>query len=232
MGSSEGIHFVARQKRPTVAHRHGRSVGPRVAVIVEGKTELEAFRRLYGRVPGCPFLDVASRSRSDLGGVGGGSSPEAIGEKVARRAVMLAPDNDKVVVCIDREGRATGAGEFAASVVRAIQCALASLGELGIPIDVVVADRAFEAWILADIQGICRLKRVPPPRNRCYEGHQEGEFDFGAKLLKRILGRYDKAIDGPDLFALIDFGRARLTPARGRAWGSASLDGFLVALGI
>jgi hypothetical protein len=146
---------------------------------------------------------------------------------------MLAPDNDKVVVCIDREARPAEAGEFAASLASAIRATLATLASpLGVPLDVVIADRAFEAWLLADIQGICRLKRVRPPRNRCYEGHQEGEADFGSRLLRRILGRYEKAIDGPDLFAMVDLSRARLSPSRGRAWGSASLDAFLVALGL
>ncbi len=146
---------------------------------------------------------------------------------------MLAPDNDKVVVCIDREIRQETAADFAGSVAEALRSKLAALASpLTIPLDVIVADRAFEAWILADIQGICRLKRVSPPRNRCYEGHQEGETDFGARRLKRILGRYDKASDGPDLFALVDLSRARLAPSRGRGWGSASLNAFLVSLGI
>jgi hypothetical protein len=165
--------------------------------------------------------------------VGDKATPDVIADKVARRAVMLAPENDKIIVCIDREARQEEASEFAASLLEALRSKLAALtSPLGIPIDVVVADRAFEAWILADIQGICRLKHMRPPRNRCYEGHHEGEADFGARLLKRILGRYEKATDGPDLFALVELSRARLVPSAGRAWGSASLNLFLEALGL
>jgi len=202
-------------------------------MIVEGRTEVEAFRRLQRRVPGCPLLDLAAVSRCNLKGVGGDAPADVIAGKIAKLALLIAPDNDKIVVCIDREGRPDTAALFAQDVSDATQRRLASLGSpLPVPLEVVVADRAFEASILADIQGVCRQKRVALPRNRCYEGYLGERGDVGARLLRRFLHQYDKVADGASLFDLVDLTRARVCCRSGRGWGSASLNSFLVALGL
>ena len=210
--------------------RAGRS--ERVAVIVEGACEREAFRRLPSRLPGIPPLDLAAATRSNLRGVGGTAPVAAIARKVVPRAILLAPDNARILVCLDREDRVETPGAFARAVARAISAELAAREKvLGIPLDVVVVDRAFEAWLLADIASLCIAKRRPVPRRRCYEGYLRGR-DVGSRVLARTLGSYGKTSDGPDLFARLDFAQARRDCTSGRGWGSKSLDYFLGLLGV
>jgi len=180
----------------------------------------------------CPRLDLASRSRSDLRGIGGEASAETIADKVAPRVVLLRPDNEAILVCLDREGRGVSAADFAADIRTALVRKLRSMGESADSLTVVVADRAFEAWLLADLAGLCRRKRVAQRRRRCYEGYQNGASDYGVGLLRRHFGRYHKTIDGPQMFSLVNLGIARIPCTSGRGWGSASLDCFLRALDI
>jgi hypothetical protein len=158
-------------------------------------------------------------------------SPQAIARKVAPRALLLAPDNDRLIVCLDREGRAESAAEVAESIRLALDREFAVRGESPeIPLDVVVADRAFEAWLLADINGLRAAKRRRALRHRCYEGWSE-RGDYGARVLRKALDRYEKTDDGPRYFEMIDLEKARQDCHSGRGWGSASLDHFLEALG-
>jgi len=205
--------------------------GPRVGLIVEGPSEREAFRQLPKLISGCPTLDLASRKRSDLEGVGGSVDPATLARMVVPKIILLRPDNDRVVVCIDREDRTEEANDFAQRCELAIRDELGARGEPRDGVEVIVADRAFEAWLLADLKGLCGKKNVKPRRNRCYEAYQNGK-DFGARVLASHFGRYDKRDDGPKLFAFLDLAAARLDCTAGKGWGSRSLDRFLATLGV
>jgi hypothetical protein len=103
------------------------------------------------------------------------------------------------------------------------------------PVRVVVADRAFEAWILADIQCLTPPGR-PRPSRRCFEGYMRPKrggrsngYHYGDDLLATFLGRYDKVRDGPELFARLHLAHARI-PCGSGGRGSRSLAALLAAI--
>ncbi len=139
---------------------------------------------------------------------------------------------DTVVVCIDREQRSACAPELASAVREALVQELIKQGRAGDGVHVVIADRAFEAWILADAKGLHQrgVFRQRPAFNS-FEGQLGAGGKKGVVELVRLLGRsYRKTVDGPRLFTLLDFRLARRhKPGDG---GSRSLDKFLRAVGI
>jgi len=93
-------------------------------------------------------------------------------------------------------------------------------------VTVVVADRAFEAWILADAAGLhARRTFARAPNFGRFEGALGQGGRKGCAELDHLLGRpYAKTSDGPDLFRRMDFAAARAQ--------SGSLDKFLRSLGV
>jgi hypothetical protein len=137
-----------------------------------------------------------------------------------------------VVVCIDREQRAESASELAASVAKALEGELSARGRNARHVDIVVADRAFEAWLLADALGLYKrgtFKRKPDFHS--FEGKLGREHKKGVVELSLLLGRpYAKTVDGPGLFAKVTFADARICGKGAR--GSRSLDKLLRVLGV
>jgi hypothetical protein len=194
-----------------------------------------ALRQLPYLLSGCPPLDKPGV----VNGIGASATPEQVAKRVARDVAFLQPDNQKVIVCIDRESRTESAVAFAAQVSTALDAELPRVGGTSANVAVVVADRAFEAWILADVAGICSSKsHRKKPANRCYEGHMRAKrgsrwagYHYGDDVLRDVLGRYEKTRDGPELFAMLDFDRA-LIPCGHGGRGSASLRSLIEALSI
>ncbi|MBF0537009.1 MAG: DUF4276 family protein, partial [Nitrospirae bacterium] len=113
------------------------------------------------------------------------------------------------ILCIlDREKRQTTAVEFGDSVFKEIKKRLLKdFNEEQLKkITVVVSDRCFENWIVADIEGI---------KNRQDLIHQDNEQDNfegrnGAAILKKImLGKYKKTTHADLLFNCVRFDVAR-----------------------
>jgi hypothetical protein len=168
-------------------------------------------------------------------GIGSDSTPSQIAKRVARDIAFLQPDNRKVLLCIDRESRLLTAEDLAAQVAAALAVVLPEVGgRPGYPVHVVVADRAFEAWLLADIECLAKTG-VRPPR-KCYESYMRPKlggrklgYHYGDDLLRTYVGRYEKTVDGPKLFAKVNFAHA-IVPCDGGGRGSRSLANFLDAL--
>jgi hypothetical protein len=201
------------------------STNAAVGLIVEGETEFYALPQLkrifHDR---CPALKLIN-----LGGVGSTLTPVAIAKMVAGKIkVLIAAGCRRVVVCIDREQRPECAGQFAESVYLALGGQLASSDQCRVSI--VVADRTFEAWILADAAGLyARGEFKEKLKRHCFEGELGAQGKKGTIELSTLLGRqYEKTRDGPRLFAKVDFSVAR-TYGPGRR-GSRSLDKFLRTL--
>jgi hypothetical protein len=205
-------------------------IGQTVGLIVEGDTEFEALPLLHKRtlVARCPPLKA-----TNMGGIGSQLTSAAIAVMLAPKVIAhLAAGRSKIVVCIDREDRSDCASEFATSIAPALGNELAKKGKSAMSLDIVIADRAFEAWLLADACGLqARGLLRTAPTFKCFEGQLGEQGKKGMVELGKMLGRpYSKRRDGPMLFSRLDFDAARRFAASGH--GSKSLDKLLRTLGI
>jgi hypothetical protein len=197
-----------------------------VGLIVEGETEFHALPLLRSIFKGhCPPLKPIN-----LGGVGATLTAEGVAKRLLGKVkIHLASGYRHVVICIDREQREVCAGQFAqaiyASLVSLLQNSMGSAA-----IDVVVADRTFEAWLLAGAEGLwARREFKMGLKKHCFEGELGAQSKKGVVELDTLLGRYyEKTRDGPRLFARLDFPAARKCGTGHR--GSKSLDKFLRTL--
>jgi hypothetical protein len=201
-----------------------------VGLVVEGDTEFYALPQLYRQalIPNCPPLKV-----KNLQGVGSDKDPAAVAKLVAGKVIAHRMAGiRKVVVCIDREQRPSGAGEFAGAVSAALAAKLAAKGHRPEDVTVVVSDRAFEAWLLADARNLHAqrlLKKVPA--FMCFEGQLGAAQKKGCVELSDLLGEpYVKTKHGPALFAKLNVQAAR-NHGPGLP-GSKSFDNFLRSLGV
>lgn len=137
-----------------------------------------------------------------------------------------------ILVCIDREQREASAATFANAVLLELTKLLNKSGRQAHEVGIAIADRAFEAWLLADARGLRRRKSfVRAPSFHSFEGAMGKQQRKGVVELSELLGHeYGKTSDGPKLFEKLDFHAAR-SHGKG-AHGSASLDGFLKLLGV
>jgi len=223
---------VSVGSRKTTEHRRKRrvGVGATVGLVVEGDAEFYAFPRLHKKhlVPRCPPLKLIN-----LHGVGSDRTSLGIAKRCAGRIAGLKEGGcSRVVLCLDREQRLDCAGAFATSVLDAVRKELASRNQPSDDVHVVVADRAFEAWILADARGLHERGHLKNrPKFMRFEGELGERQEKGVRELSKLLNRdYSKTKDGPALFEKIDFAEARLF--RSQHHGSRSLDKFLRTLGI
>ncbi|HEX8825635.1 MAG TPA: DUF4276 family protein [Archangium sp.] len=205
-------------------------IQPTIGLIVEGDAEFAAFPLLHKKklVAGCPPLKPIN-----LGGVGADNKPAGVAKLLAPKVIQhQVAGRTQVVICIDREHRALCAPGFASAVTEALRVELQRRGKPSTDVHVVIADRAFEAWLLADAKGLHQRKVFKrAPHFHSFEG-QLGERQLKGEVeLTTLLGRpYAKTKDGPDIFTKLDFTTAR-THAKG-ASGSKSLDKFLRTLGV
>jgi hypothetical protein len=212
-----------------VRRRHRRRAGLQaVGLIVEGDTEFLALPQLPNLVSGCPPLRA-----TNLGGVGETRTCVGIAKLVAPKVIAhRSAGRSHVVVCIDREGREECPPRMASLVYTELSAELLRRScEVG-QLDIVILDRAFEAWILAEADGLAdRGEFCRSPWFHCFEGQMGERGRKGVIELEKLLGRgYSKRKDGPRLFAGIDFDRARDYHSSGR--GSKSLDKFLRVIGV
>jgi hypothetical protein len=203
---------------------------PKVGLVVEGDAEFHALPYLHTKamVPGCPPLQAAN-----CGGIGGDVTAAGVANRVHKKVIgHLAAGRADVVVCVDRERRDQDAAAFAHEIAQALDKTLAEKGFADARVHVVVADRAFEAWILADARGLHRRgKFASAPGFTSFEGNLGKRGRLGKVEVEDLLGRsYSETRDGPALFAHVDVTVARdFGPGKG---GSASFDRLLKALGV
>lgn len=215
----------------TPAHRSRRSgVLLKVGLIVEGQTEAIALPLLHRKklLPNCPPLKPVN-----LGGVGPELQPVGIARLVAPKVIALHFGGcQRIVVCFDREERDECAPGLAQAVAVALRAELSARGKAIPDVRVVVADRAFEAWLLAGAAGLHKSKHFQQkPAFATFEGQLGAQKRKGAVELTKLLGReYSKTKDGPALFEALPFAEARSHGPGKR--GSRSLDKLLRTLGL
>ncbi|MRG93511.1 DUF4276 family protein [Polyangium spumosum] len=209
-----------------------RADGPKalstIGLIVEGETEFHALAELPRLIPGCPPLKP-----TNLHGVGSHMTPTAIAKMVAPKVIgHIVAGRTRVVICIDRESRQDCTGQFAQTVHHELSKELCAKGYAHHEAYVVIADRTFEAWLLADARGL-HQRRVfkTAPKFHSFEGNMGEQGRRGVLELTRLLGReYDKIRDGKDLFTKLNFPDAR--KCKPGQHGSRSLDKLLRTLGV
>jgi hypothetical protein len=197
-------------------------------IIVEGQTERDALPLLHTKklVRDCPPMSVIN-----LEGVGSHLAPIGVARRVLPKVIEhQVKQRTPIVVCIDREQRDATADEFAKAVLTELTALLRAKGRQANEVRVAMADRAFEAWILADARGLHRKKMfVRGPAFHSFEGAMGKQQKKGVVELGELLGReYRKTGDGPRLFEKLDFVAARDHGGH----GSVSLDSFLRMLGV
>jgi hypothetical protein len=179
-------------------------------------------------LPDCPPLRA-----TNLGGVGGNLNASAIAKRLAPKVIAhWYAGRDKVVVCIDRENRSVCAPGLAGEVRKCLSTELSGRNTEHRSVEIVVMDRTFEAWLLADARGHqARQDFIMAPNFHAFEGQAGDRQRKGVTELARLLGReYRKTIDGPRLFARLNFDAARRFGPN--AHGSRSLHKFLRSLGL
>ena len=207
---------------------------PVVGLVVEGDTEYEALPLLHKMklVPCCPPLKA-----SNIRGLGANMSPRAIAQAVCQQVVAhIVAGRSRVLVCLDREDRDDCPGDLAKAIEKELEAELrnTSIGQKKRPheVSVVIANRAFEAWILADAGGLhARQIFRRAPSFHCFEGQMGKRRQMGVVEIRELWEReYRKTTDGPRLFEKLRFSDARKCGKGQR--GSKSLDKLLRCLGV
>jgi hypothetical protein len=210
----------------SVAKRHKRrpDIAPTAGLVVEGDTEFKALPYLHTKklIPKCPPLRA-----KNLGGVGSDLLPVGIAARLVGPVIAhQVSGHHPIIACIDREQRQMSAASLAGNVATELRRLLEERNRSTAGVFVAVADRTFEAWLLADAHGLHKrghLKHAPSFRS--FEGLLGRERKKGVVELSILLDRpYGKTTDGPALFEALDFPTARA--------GSASLHAFLSTLGV
>lgn len=205
-------------------HKRRPDVAPTAGLVVEGDTEFKALPYLHTKklVPRCPPLRA-----KNLGGIGSHLLPVGIATRLLGPVIAhQVSGHSPIVACIDREQREMSAVDLATSVASELGRLLEKKNRSAAGVFVAVADRTFEAWLLADAHGLhARGHLKAAPSFRSFEGSLGREGKKGVVELSSLLDRpYGKTTDGPALFSALDFPTAR---AR-----SASLHRFLSTLGV
>lgn len=184
------------------ARRSG--VQPTVGMIVEGDAEFATFPRLHKEVADSRWPPIKA---INLGGVGSHLEPQGIAARIVPKIIQLHAGNvHRVVVCFDREQRDQCVVEFANAVTAATRAKLAEKGRSDLQFAVVIADRCFEAWLLAGAASLTANGTFKSlPTTVCFEGSMGERQRKGVLELSKALGRdYRKTTDGPKLFLEMD----------------------------
>jgi hypothetical protein len=152
----------------------------KVGVVVEGQSEFTALPHLREQI----CCETAASSLRILHAC---YDPHGRPERVVkgcRSAVkqLAGRKFDLAVVLIDRERQTKGSAEIA----RVLEAAFLS-ADLGIPVSVVVKDRCFENWLVADLGALRRLNarfEVSTAMAKAIEPDRADRVD-AAVLLKR-----------------------------------------------
>jgi hypothetical protein len=175
-------------------------------MLVDGRTEIIALRsklqREFGIVPalrraGCNGRDVSVEAY--------------VAASLGTLLTSLRGPWLHIVCIVDREGRSTSSENFALKlheviISEVLENAKYHKEELETKILVCVPDRMFENWILADVEGIKRLKTLI----REFATQKQYDGMNGASELRKIMKRkYNKVIHAPKLFSLVSFKRGK-----------------------
>jgi Domain of unknown function (DUF4276) len=118
-----------------------------LAILVDGDSEMGALPELYLKFQRDLRYAVRQPIKADL-------QPYApipqIALQCVRRLRLIEDDLRAAVVLLDRENRRECPGRIAIELANAIR------GRMRLRVDVVVKDRRFENWLVADAETLCR----------------------------------------------------------------------------
>lgn len=187
-------------------------------IIVDGQAEPAAFRALFPKLVG-----LGARPKVLYAALQPMASPGQIARKAISRVRRLRDRKaHPVILLIDRENRRDCPPAFAAEVQKALE----RLGEA--EVFVVVKNRALENWLIADPDGLARLRgrfRLTQAFHQRVSPNKADSIRDAASFLGRVcLGMpYHKRRDPPRVLRAIDVAAA--------ARNSRSLRRFLRLVG-
>lgn len=177
----------------------------RVAILTEGDSEYGAIPLLFEQlrqVTGNEFVQVMRIA----------VQPDGPPEKIARECevafkVCAVKKVSRVIVVLDREQRTESPGEIAAAIERAIsdRC------NPDFEVFVVMKDRAFENWVIADLDAIRAQPRrfnLTPRVTNAVAPNRADRADALGLLRASTIGRsYDKRDDSKRTFSRAQISR-------------------------
>jgi len=189
----------------------------KIGIIVEGLGEFDSLPEVYAKLclrPGDQLLAPAHARLHPK------SAPDQIAKSALRPVVILKKRGaEMVLLLIDREDRPDCAPEFA----QAIETAFVAMGE---QVHVVVKNRKFENWLIADPKALASHKKRFKPTEAFRKHVRPNKADNVADapaLLNQICvkgkGFYHKTQDPPQILAKM--GSSGSCVGTLSPWGSA-----------
>lgn len=178
----------------------------RIAFITEGQSEFQSLPFLYEQLSARSNTVLLSPLRINV-------SPDAPVAHIAKQSkalvkIALARRVDLVVVLFDRERAPSSPGEIAVGLRNAIHEAC----ELQGTCEVVIKDRMYENWLVADVDGLKSHRkrfRVTQAVERQVAPNKADRADALALLKKAAIGSdYDKVADSKRICRTLDVERA------------------------
>ncbi|ROQ31001.1 uncharacterized protein DUF4276 [Frondihabitans sp. PhB188] len=165
----------------------------KIALVTEGESEWTALPGLVAQLKsrtGHEFIPIM-RLRVQ---------PDGPVEKIARTCaptlkICALKGVDKIVILLDREQQATGPGFIAASITAAVK----KVSSSKIPVAVVIKDRSFENWVIADLAALkaqpARFK-IKSSMEKAVSPNKADQVEALALLKAATIGQnYDKIQD-------------------------------------
>jgi len=171
----------------------------KIGVVVDGVSEFASLAGLYSDLQALGCHQILKPAKADI-------QPYAPIAVIARQcspkvSQFLARGAQKVLVLLDREQRNECPGEFARQIAAAIIMCVGA----GAQVEVVVKDRAYENWAIADLDALRALPgrfAVSKATANAVEKNKADQVD-ALVLLKRcaIDKSYDKVADSKAIMA-------------------------------
>jgi hypothetical protein len=180
--------------------RGGAGLGTvRIGVVVDGLAEYASLGLLWPKltpVTGHTYLRVLKADIQPL-------APFPVIARACRDALrqLAGRGVDRILVVFDREDR----GECPPAIATAVQRALRE--HSACPVTVVVKDRQYENWLVADLEACARHPvryRVAPRHRRATEPDRADIINATAVLKSIVNGDYDKIEDAKNLLVEMD----------------------------
>ena len=165
----------------------------KIAVITEGVSEYKSLPRLYPQIASQSPNIVIQTMKVNVSP----DAPPAIIARECKSRLLIAADCGaaRAVIVLDRERQVDCSGAIAANIASA----LTQVGRPQLNVQVVLKDRAFENWLIADLDALIkqpkRFKVTQSTRKRI-EPNKADKCDALAILNAATMGdHYDKVPD-------------------------------------
>ena len=163
----------------------------RIGVIVDGRAEYGSLDRIYPQLQARSGNVFLSPVQADIQPF----APTPVIAKACKAAIALlqAKGSDRIIVLVDRESRQECGSEIASSIAGEIT------RQFQAPVEVVVKNRRFENWLLADPDALAaqrRRYRVSNAVRRRIEPNRVDQVNDGIPVMKLCCrGDYEKVSD-------------------------------------